>query len=44
MARRGIDSDTSLDLDDNQLNHQGRITILSFYCIYCLIKQKFILL
>jgi len=23
MARRGIDSDTSLDLEDNQSNHQG---------------------
>lgn len=23
MARRGIDSDTSLDLDDNQSIHQG---------------------
>jgi len=28
MARRGIDSDTSLDLDDNQSNHQGEIIIL----------------
>lgn len=24
MARRGIDSDTSLDLDDNQSNNQGK--------------------
>lgn len=28
MARRGIDSDTSLDLDDNQSNHQGKIHML----------------
>jgi len=28
MVRRGgIDSDTSLDLDDNQSNHQGEIHI-----------------
>lgn len=25
MVRRGIDSDTSLDLDDNQSNHHGKI-------------------
>lgn len=29
MARRGIDSDTSLDLDDNQSNHQGEIIIFT---------------
>lgn len=30
MAIREINSDTSLDLDDNQSNHQGKIYILHF--------------
>lgn len=31
MLRRGVDSDTSLDLDDYQTNHQGKFHILHFY-------------
>lgn len=32
MARRGIDSDTSLDLDDNHSNHHGNY-LMSKYLI-----------
>lgn len=31
MARRGIDSDTSLDMDDHHSTHHGTIHILKIY-------------
>lgn len=31
VGRRGIDSDTSLDFDDIQSNHQGKVNLLHIY-------------